>query len=174
MARDTELDLAWVQIKEPGDKKFAYVNLTDGARRQGGPAGRDGVRRMAQVLRPRAGDRREPGGGRDQEAPPALRADAAADEQPGPAGLHPDGKVLGVAVLQMPSDEDEEDSPAAMFSRMSSMQEMMSGMILPAADVVEATQRAKQTAATQPIEEETAAPAKPQGPAGQPQGDDVE
>jgi hypothetical protein len=58
----------------------------------------------------------------------------------------------------MPGDEDEEDSPAAMFSRMSSMQEMMSGMILPAADVIDATQRARQTAATQPADAEEAAP----------------
>ena len=77
----------------------------------------------------------------------------------------PDGKVLGVAVLQMPSDEDEEESPAAMFSRMSSLQEMMSGMILPAAEVIEATQRARQTAATQPADaEEEAAPAAPSAP----------
>lgn len=29
LARDTELDLAWVQIKEPGEKTFEFMNMAD-------------------------------------------------------------------------------------------------------------------------------------------------
>jgi hypothetical protein len=56
-----------------------------------------------------------------------------------------EGKVLGVAVMQTP-DEGMDESPAAMFSRMATLQEMMSGLILPADEVVEATRRALEVA----------------------------
>ena len=52
------------------------------------------------------------------------------------------GQIVGVAIMQMPAAEDTEMSPAAMFSQLGNMQEMMSGLILPAADVVKATRRA--------------------------------
>jgi S1-C subfamily serine protease len=167
MARDTELDLAWVQIKEPGEKKFDYVNLKEGAE---GKVGQPvvSVRRMAKYFDRVTviGESRLAG---VTKKPRKLYVPTLPlTSNLGLPVFTPEGKVLGVAVLQMPSDEDEEDSPAAMFSRMSSMQEMMSGMILPAADVIDATQRARQTAATQPTEgEETAPKAAPKAkPAG--------
>jgi len=157
MARDTELDLAWVQIKEPGEKKFACVDLKDGA---DGKVGQPvvSVRRMAKYFDRVTviGESRVAG---VTKKPRRLYVPTLPlTSNLGLPVFTPEGKVLGVAVLQMPSDEDEEDSPAAMFSRMSSLQEMMSGMILPAADVIEATQRARQTAATQPADAEEAAP----------------
>lgn len=158
MARDTELDLAWVQIKDPGEKKFDYVNLKDAA---DGKVGQPvlGVRRMAKYFDRVTviGETRVAGVTKKPRKlyVPTLPLTSSL----GLPVFTPDGKVLGVAVLQMPSDEDQEESPAAMFSRMSSLQDMMSGMILPAADVIEATQRARQTAATQPADaEEEAAP----------------
>jgi S1-C subfamily serine protease len=163
LARDTELDLAWVQIKEPGDRKFSYVNMANGADAKVGELV-IGVRRMAKYF--------------DRAVVVSESRVAGVTKKPrrlyvpvlpltnnlGLPVFSPEGKVLGVAVLQMPSDEDQEDSPAAMFSKMSSLQDMMSGMILPAADVVEATQRARQTAATQPADAQEAAPAKSAAP----------
>jgi S1-C subfamily serine protease len=167
LARDTELDLAWVQIKDPGQRKFAYVNLANGAEAKVGQLV-IGVRRMAKYF--------------DRATVVSESRVAGVTRKPrrlyvpilpltnnlGLPVFASDGKVVGVAVLQMPSDEDQEDSPAAMFSRMSSLQDMMSGMILPAADVVEATQRARQTAATQPADTQEAVPAKAASPKAKP------
>jgi len=62
-----------------------------------------------------------------------------------------------------------------MFSRMSSLNDMMSGMILPVADVVDATRRARQTAMTQPADEEQAGEASgPAAPKSKPAGSDSE
>lgn len=175
LARDTELDLAWVQIKEPGEKKFAFVNLKEGV---DGKVGQlmVGVRRMAKyfdrvtvMTESRvAGVTKKP----RKLYVPTLPLTANL----GLPVFSAEGKVLGVAVLQMPSDEDQEESPAAMFSRMSNLQEMMSGMVLPAAEVVEATQRARQTAATQPADAEEDAPkaADPKAKAAPAQTEDPE
>lgn len=174
LARDTELDLAWVQIKEPGDRKFAFVNLDNAAQAEPGQS-IVGVRRMAKYF-DRAtivNDSRVAG---VTKKPRKLYVPTL--PLTGNLGLPvftPDGKVLGVAILQMPSDEDQEEGPAAMFSRMSSLNDMMSGTILPTADVVDATRRARQTAATQPADEEQAGQtAKPAAPKPKPAGSDSE
>ncbi len=175
IARDTELDLAWVQIKEPGEKKFAHVNLASSVDAKVGQSV-VGVRRMAKFF--------------DRTTVVNESRVAGVTKKPrklyvpmlpltGNLGLPvfaPDGKVLGVAIMQMPSDEDQDESPAAMFSRMSSLQDMMAGVILPAAEVIEATQRARQTAATQPADQEEAAPAQPKAaqPKARPAPSDVE
>ncbi len=159
IARDTELDLAWVQVKQPGERKFDYVDLKDGV---DGKVGQPvvTVRRMAKFYDRVAvvGESRVAGVAKKPRRlyVPTLPLTSNL----GLPVFSADGKVLGVAVLQMPSDEDEDEGPAAMFSKMSAMQDMMSGVILPAAEVIEATKRAKQTAATQPAdaEEPAAAP----------------
>lgn len=172
IARDTELDLAWVQIKEPGDKKFTYINLASGTQAKVGQV-LIGIRRAGKFLdripvlveSRVAGIAKKP---REMYVPTLPLSSVL-----GLPVFTSDGKVLGVAIMQTPAEDEEDQNPAAMFSRMSSMQEMMYGFILPAKDVVEATQRAKQTAATQPIEEAKPAP-KAQGGSAQPQGDDEE
>jgi S1-C subfamily serine protease len=162
LARDTELDLAWVQIKDPGDRKFAFVNLDNAAQ---GEVGQPvlAVRRMAKYFdRATTVDESRISG--ITKKPRKLYVPML--PLTGNLGLPvftPDGKVLGVAILQMPGEEDQEESPAAMFSRMSNLNDVMSGMILPAADVVDATRRARQTAATQSADQE-AATAKPTAP----------
>jgi hypothetical protein len=169
IARDTELDLAWVQIKDAGNKKFDAINLASGTTAKAGQV-LIGIRRAGKfldripvIVESRvAGVAKKP---REMYVPTLPLSSVL-----GLPVFTSDGKVLGVAIMQMPSDEDEDQNPAAMFSRMSSMQEMMYGFVLPAKDVVEATQRAKQTAATQPVDDEKAAPAKPQG--GQMESDD--
>lgn len=156
IARDSELDLAWVQIKDVGDKKFAYINMGSGTQAKAGQV-LIGIRRAGKFL----------------DRIPVLVESRVAGIAKKPRELYvptlplssvlglpvftSDNKVLGVAVMQAPADEEEDQNPAAMFSRMSSMQEMMYGFVLPAKDVVEATQRAKQTAATQPADEDKAA-----------------
>ncbi len=58
----------------------------------------------------------------------------------------PDGRLLGVMVMQLPEVEDVEPNPMAMLSQLGNMQEMMAGFILPAAEVAKATRRAMESA----------------------------
>lgn len=161
IARDTELDLAWVQITEPGEKEFAHIDLKDST---DGKVGQFVVtlRRMAKYFDRVTviGESRVAG---VTKKPRHLYVPTLPlTNNLGLPVFTADGKVLGVAVLQMPSEEDEEEGPAGMFSRMSSLQEMMMGMILPATEVIEATRRAQQVAATQSADaEEKATPAEP-------------
>lgn len=175
IARDSELDLAWVQIKEPGDKKFTYINLSSGTQAKPGQA-LIGIRRAGKFLdripvlveSRVAGVAKKP---REMYVPTLPLSSVL-----GLPVFTADDKVLGVAIMQMPTEDEQDQNPAAMFSRMSSMQEMMYGFVLPAKDVIEATQRAKQTAATQPIEEEKAPATKSAKPADKSaeQADEVE
>ncbi len=149
VARDTELDLAWVRLKEEPEKPLPYVDLKKaaGEAQVGQPL--VGVRRLSKffdrvsvVNETRvAGTARKP----RRLYVPTLPLTSNL----GLPLFTTDGQVLGVAVLQTPSEEDMDESPAAMFSRMASLQEMMSGVILPADEVVEATRRALEVAGKQ-------------------------
>lgn len=148
LARDTELDLAWVKIKEPGDKPFEHVDFSKGAKPEIGERV-VAVRRMGKYFARSAvvieghigGVTAKP---RDLYVPSGEIAMAFGL----PIYLR-DGKVIGVTILQMPEEEDVEPDPMAMFGRLSNMQEMMSGVILPAADVAKATRRARASADTE-------------------------
>lgn len=172
IARDTELDLAWVQIEKPGDRTFPAIDLTKGSEAKVGQP-LVGIRRLpkffdrtAVVSESRvAGIARKP----RRLYVPTLPLSSLL----GLPIFTAEGRVVGVAVMQMPGEEDEDGGPAAQFSRMSTMQEVMIGFLLPAEDVVEATRRARQAAATKPVaDEEQAAPQARPTPAAQP--DDAE
>jgi hypothetical protein len=77
-----------------------------------------------------------------------------------------DGAVLGVSIMHVPDTEEEGPAQMARLQVMANSNEY-SGAILPVADVVKATVRAKETAATQPTtdtadddKEKTEKPAK--------------
>lgn len=146
VARDTELDLAWVRMKEPGEQKYAYVDFSQSAvpkvgqqvyvlRRMGKYFARCAVAADGRI----AGTTAKP---RDLYVP-AGNVGAAH----GLPVFLADGKPVGVVVMQVPESEGDASNPLAMLGRMSGMQDMMSGLILPAAEVVKATQRALETAA---------------------------
>lgn len=138
VTRDSELDLAWVRIKEPGDKKFACIDLSRapkprvgqrllGLRRMGKYFGRAVVvsegRLGGQAAKPR--NLYVPVGGLDISV--------------GLPVFTVDGAVLGVVVVQMPEHGELEDNP---MSFMDSGRDMFGGLILPAGDVLKATRRA--------------------------------
>jgi len=143
LARDEDLDLAWVQI-EKSDREFKAVDLAKAAEADLG-ARVVGVRRMGAVF--------------DRAAVTAVATVCGQTERPrkllvvqedisdivGLPMFNAAGEPIGVVVTQMPSAEDTggEGNPLGMLSNLASMQEGVDGLILPAAEVVKATERAK-------------------------------
>lgn len=145
IARDTELDLAWVRITDPGDKTFTYVNFSDAAEPSIGQR-LVAIRRMGKYFARSAVIAEGRMGGKTNK-PRNLYIPTG--DLRGVLGLPvytQSGQVVGVTILQMPDAQDMGGNPMGMMRNISSMQDMMAGLILPAADVVKATQRAVQSA----------------------------
>jgi len=144
IARDSELDLAWVKIKEPGDTKYQAVDLSQGGdlsvgqeiyaiRRLGKYFGRAVVGMDGAIA--------------GKTAKPRLLFVPSLGVVGG-QGLpvfSGDGKVLGVIVQQFPDAPEAAGNPGAMFGQMSQMQDSMMGFVLPVSEVVQATKRAQET-----------------------------
>lgn len=138
LARDSELDLAWVQIKKPGDKKFVFVDLTKSATPEVGQRVMT-LRKMAKyfdrvltVGEGRiAGKTRKP---RDLFVPSGLGG-----LEPGLPVFATNGQVIGISVVQMPEDEELQGMAFTGIGR-----DISNGLILPTSEVVKATARAKE------------------------------
>jgi S1-C subfamily serine protease len=152
LARDSDLDLAWIQIKDPGSRTFKHVDLAKSAKPKVGQRVLV-LKRMGKYF-----DRvlvvGESRVGGIISKPRELYAGIDAGGFGTPVFL-PNGDLVGISILQMP-EADDEAGPMAMISLRSSMQDMMSGMILPASEVAKATERAR----TRPSEGEEAEGAK--------------
>lgn len=139
LARDSELDLAWIQIEDEKarDRKFKFVDLSGASTPKAGDRvyaltkmgkyfGKMNLvseGRIAAVTRkPRT--LYVPGG--------PIRADM------GLPVFAEDGKAVGISVVQVPSAEESEDLPNGGFE---------GAMILPASEVLAATARGKEAAA---------------------------
>jgi len=142
LARDTELDLAWVKIKDPGDRKFAFLDLSQlhnpvlGERLFS-------LRRMAKYF-DRATTMSEGRlSGRTRKPRELLVPSGDLSVEPGLPVFTADGHVVGVAVLQMPDDEEREGNPMAFIGVG---RDISRGLILPAGEVARATLRARENA----------------------------
>ena len=152
IARDTELDLAWVQIKDADSKKFACIDLSDSAESEvGAPV--IAIRRMSKLFDRLAVVSESRIGGVTKKPRKLYVPALSLANEFGLTVFTPDGKVLGVPILHGLSDEDQDS--ADRFSRAADMQELAAGLILPASDVVEATKRARLAASTQPEADQT-------------------
>lgn len=150
LARDTELDLAWVQAKEPPQKPFAYVDIKKAATPEMG----DDVyalRRMAKFFdrAPIVSDGQLAG---QTKKPRELYVPTGMSVEAGQPIFTESGDFIGIVVLQLPEDEEIEANPMAF---MSMGRDIGGGLILPAAQVIKATERAKLASAD---EEEADAP----------------
>lgn len=148
LARDTELDLAWIQIKKPAEAGYAHLDLAQSAK----PAVGDRVlcvKRMGKFFDrvPSLLDGRIAGATRKPRELYVPSADLGAGL--GMPVYLPDGKVVGVLVTQMPDPEEMEMNPGSFFTNPFSFQDMFSGLILPADRVIIATQRARESAKEQ-------------------------
>lgn len=147
LARDTELDLAWIRIKQPGDRVFAAVDLSDSVKPRLGQTlltiGRLGkfFDRVPAVQELRISA---------FTAKPRELYLSAGGGSLGMPVYTTEGGLVGVAVMQMPDSEDSDGNPFAMLGEMDSM---AGGVILPAPAVVKATARARETAAERDEEE---------------------
>lgn len=164
VARDSERDLAWVQVEADiellgkmslkGDRRAAYLDLSDHAELAPGdrfyrlrrmdkffgsvPVVTEGV--VAAVI----------------EKPRRLLVPS--EPAGGGFGLpvfNADGRLVGVTVIQLPAAEDQVDMLSSGLSFLGSaakLQDMVGGLILPAADVAKATRLAREVAAEEEAE----------------------
>jgi S1-C subfamily serine protease len=140
IARDTELDLAWLQIKEPGERKFAYLDLAAAA--QAGVKPRLGQRVLALGMMGRYFGREvlvSEGqiAGRTRKPRELYVVRGGLDTDPGLPVFAADSQLVGFACLQQPEAEEFAGSPANMLARGR-------GLILPVETVAKATVRAKE------------------------------
>ncbi len=141
LARDSDLDLAWVQIKEPGDKQFEFVDFTNG------PKAKVGQRLLSLNRLDKHFDRAlvvtagRVGGVAKKPRELYLPADDFTGM--GQAVFTPDGAAVGFSIMQLP-DQEGDFNPMRMMS-MSSLSNMSTGKILPAAEVLKATELAKRS-----------------------------
>lgn len=155
LARDTELDLAWVQIKDPGGKSFAAVDWSKPAKPKLGQKLLT-IGRLSKYF-DRATVVRELRTAGFVTKPRELIVPSDAGAGLGMPVYTTDGELVGVTILQMPEADASDGNPFGMLSQLSDMESSMGGLILPAKEVLKATKRAKETAADE--EDEPVEPA---------------
>lgn len=143
IARDTELDLAWIQIEDPAasGKTFTHVDLTASAE----PAIGDRlfvVERLGKFFDHALVVAEGRLGGKTSKPRP-LFVPSAVGMDLGMPMFTADGKLIGIGVSQVPSREDVEGGD--MGSLMGDG--YYGSMVLPAAEVVKATKRSKELGA---------------------------
>lgn len=145
VARDTELDLAWIRIKTPGEVPFPFVDLSKSTKIKTGDQV-FALRRLGKYFARSAVVSECRIGGQTQKPRELYVPATALSASLGAPVFAVDGQPAGIIVMQMPEADDSAGNPMAMMGRMSGMQDMMSGFILPAPTIVKATERALATA----------------------------
>lgn len=135
IARDSELDLCWLRIKEPKDRKFACVELSKAATPKLGE-------RLYTLTRlgkyfDRATVVRETRLGGVAKKPRSLLVPSPSLGDLGLPVFSVGGEIVGVTVVQLP--DAEELQAASSMSAFTGAR----GLILPAAEIAKATKRAK-------------------------------
>jgi hypothetical protein len=143
IARDTELDLSWVRVKEPPAKPFAYIDLSASANARAGEALYT-VRRMAKFFDRATTVTQGFLSGRTSKPRDLLIPGGGLNLEQGQPVFTAGGALVGVVVLQLPEDEEMQSNPMAV---MAMRNDIVNGLILPASRVLEATDRARQSAA---------------------------
>jgi len=136
IARDSDLDLTWVRIKEPGERKFEFVRLEDATTVEVG----DRLLYLSRMGRffDRSPMVRETRVGGTTRKPRNLLVPSLPVGGPGFPVFAEDGKFVGFSVVQLPSPEEMESGSMNYMEA--------AGVVLPAADVARATKRALESA----------------------------
>ena len=152
IARDTELDLAWIKIIDPGDTTFAFVDFSKGVEpRIGDPL--VCVRRMSKYFARSAVIAEGRLGGRTSKPRDLFLPMGDLRTGLGLPVYTASGRVVGITVTQMLEADDADFFQG--FSGVSDLETMMTGgLVLPSATVARATRRALGAAETQPDPQE--------------------
>ena len=152
VARDTELDLAWIRIEDPGEARFATIDLSASVE----PAIGEPVYSLTRMGKyfDRAPLVREARLGGVTSKPRPLYLPSGGSSALGLPVFNADGAVVGVTIRQTP-EEDELGGGQGWGGAF--------GVILPASEAVRATQRAKEILNSSDDEAGAAAPAAGSG-----------
>jgi hypothetical protein len=147
ITRDSDLDLAWLRIKTTDDKRFTALDLSDSTDCRLG-------QKLVMVDRMNKYFDRAPVVEEFRIAGITTKPRRlyVPNTELGSGYCAPiftmDGKFIGVKILQIPESDASPDNPFAAMAQMGDLQSMMTGFILPAETIRQATQRA--TTASQP------------------------
>lgn len=146
LASDADLDLSWLQIKEPGEDGYVFVDF---AKSRSVPVGGTllTISRMDKFFdrAPLLNQGRL--GGKTRKPRELLLPSSGLNVTPGMPIFAEDGSTVGIVVIQSPDPEDRAANP-----RMAG--QSTAALILPSAEVVKATKQAMETAAEDEEEED--------------------
>lgn len=154
VARDTELDLAWLQIKDPGDHPFPCIDLP--AAVQAGVKPKLGQRLLSLGVMGRYFGQEvlvSEGvvAGRTHKPRELYVVRGGLDTDPGLPVFTSKGELVGFACIQQPDPDEISGNPANMLARGR-------GLILPVETVAKATTSAKQVRTSEDQEAQQPAP----------------
>lgn len=165
VARDTDLDLAWLRLEEAPASALAAIDLSAGVPAHVGQQF-VAVRRFDKIFA-RAPGLIEGRIGGEVVKPRRLLVPAAQTSAHGLPVFDLAGDLIGVTVLQFPDDETLASGGMAAMWQSTRLAEVLSAVILPAAEVARATELAREIEAERSAGEEATepAPAEESGPA---------
>ncbi len=145
LARDSELDLIWLRIKNPGDREFPCVDL----RKSAVPAIGDHIYSVSRMGKhfDRIAVVSEGRVGGVTVKPRKLYVPSGGGGDLGLPVYNARGELIGIPIRLRP-DREEQEGASQMFGGW--------GLILPAEEVAKATQRAKEAAQQNEEEDEDA------------------
>ncbi len=146
LASDSDLDLSWLQIKEPSEEGYSFVDFGAGC---SVPVGGTllTISRMDKFFDRAPLLSQGLLGGKTRKPRELLLPSSGLDVSPGMPIFAEDGSTVGVVVIQSPDPEDIAANP-----RMTG--QSTAALILPSAEVVKATNQAMETAAEDEDEED--------------------
>lgn len=141
LARDSELDMAWLKVTNNDGQSFAYVDFEQGVeagigepvytiRRTGDNFGRTAIASQSRI------------GGIASKPRKLYIPDVPVVLGTGLPVFNASGNVIGLLVTQIPEPSDSSGNAFNIMSNMRNIQDAMSGLILPAAQVAKATKQA--------------------------------
>lgn len=161
IARDSELGLAWIRIDAPASDGYTFVDFASGAKVTLGDSIYS-VQKLGKYFdrTPSIAEARV-GSITSKPRELVIPTIGMAGGEMGLPVYAASGAPVGLSTLVLPEREEMEGGGMRSF-----MRGMSGGMILPAAQVVDATKRALESAATQPAASD--APAAPESSSTQP------
>lgn len=142
VARDSELDLAWLRLKDPREAPYPHTDFD----RKAVPELGDrvlGLRRLGKYFDHVVvvGDGHVAGIINKPRRLYKLSGDAG--DGIGLPVYSPEGRIYGFSVIQLPNLDDIGGDFAASIGGMQELQTLAEGLILPIDEVIQATERAK-------------------------------